>query len=127
MGLSTLPQFAEGLISAGLPGSTPAVAVQDGTTSTQRVVDAELANLAAAVESAGLKSPTLIIIGRVIALLRRGEAAQASAAADAPDQARTSAQLIEELTAAAVDGSRATGAAPAETLSSVEQLLRLMR
>lgn len=127
MGLSTLPQFADGLMSAGLPGTTPAVAVQDGTTSTQRVVDASLGNLAAAVESAGLKSPTLIIIGKVIALLKRGEEAEASTAADAADEARMSTQLIEELTAAAVDGRRITDAAPAEMLSSVEKLLRLMR
>ena len=36
MGLSTLPDFVTGLVSAGLDPDTPAVAVQDGTTSTQR-------------------------------------------------------------------------------------------
>lgn len=132
MGLSTLPQFAEGLMSAGLPGSTPAVAVQDGTTSTQRVVDASLGELASAVESAGLKSPTLIIIGKVISLLQRGRAAEGGSAIDAPEQARVSTKLIEELTAAAVEGGAGAGRgsevapATAEAILSVEKLLRLM-
>ena len=46
MGLSTLPQFADGLLQAGLDASTPAVAVQDGTTATQRVVAAPLGGTA---------------------------------------------------------------------------------
>ncbi|EOD12451.1 uroporphyrin-III C-methyltransferase [Emiliania huxleyi CCMP1516] len=65
MGLSTLPQFADGLLQAGLDASTPAVAVQDGTTATQRVVAAPLGGLATAVEEASLASPTLVVIGRV--------------------------------------------------------------
>ena len=50
---------------AGLAASTPAIAVQDGTTATQRVVAAPLAELASAVACAELRSPTLILIGHV--------------------------------------------------------------
>lgn len=38
MGLSTLPALAQKLVSHGLPPSTPAVAVERGTTPQQRMV-----------------------------------------------------------------------------------------
>jgi len=69
MGLSTLDEFACGLIDAGLSEQTPAVAVQDGTTATQRVVRAELGSLASRVEQAGLRSPTLVVLGGVVSLM----------------------------------------------------------
>jgi len=69
MGLSTLPELTAGLVEAGLSPDTPAVAVQDGTTHTQRVVAAPISSLAAEVEQAGLRSPTLVLIGSVISLL----------------------------------------------------------
>ena len=40
MGLSTLGELTQGLLDAGMPADMPAVAVQDGTTPTQRVVQA---------------------------------------------------------------------------------------
>uniref|UniRef100_A0A7S0J265 uroporphyrinogen-III C-methyltransferase n=1 Tax=Calcidiscus leptoporus TaxID=127549 RepID=A0A7S0J265_9EUKA len=73
MGLSTLRELAGGLIEAGLSADTPAVAVQDGTTYTQRVVAAPLACLAEEVEQAGLRSPTLVLIGSVVSLLQQKE------------------------------------------------------
>ncbi len=69
MGLSTLPELTAGLLAAGLGQQTPAVAVQDGTTATQRVVAAPIGELAAAVEAAELRSPTLVIIGSVVSLI----------------------------------------------------------
>ena len=80
MGLATLPDLAAGLIEAGLPADTPAVAVQDGTTVTQRVVNANLEELPEAVGAAELRSPTLVLIGAVVSLLD-GEAALAAARA----------------------------------------------
>uniref|UniRef100_A0A7S2IFK0 uroporphyrinogen-III C-methyltransferase n=1 Tax=Haptolina brevifila TaxID=156173 RepID=A0A7S2IFK0_9EUKA len=68
MGLSTLPALSAGLVDAGLTPSTPAIAVQDGTTITQRVVAAPLGELAEAVEAAQLRSPTLVLIGAVVSL-----------------------------------------------------------
>lgn len=68
MGLSTLPRLAPQLIRHGLPPDTPAAAVERGTTPQQRVVFADLADLANEVEVARLVSPALIIIGRVVAL-----------------------------------------------------------
>ncbi|WOL14501.1 hypothetical protein Cni_G23281 [Canna indica] len=68
MGLSTLSALALKLIQHGLPSNTPAVAVERGTTPQQRTVFAKLNNLADEVRLAELVSPTLIIIGKVVAL-----------------------------------------------------------
>ncbi|CAM0881853.1 unnamed protein product [Alopecurus aequalis] len=68
MGLSTLPSLAPKLMKHGLPPNTPAVAVERGTTPQQRMVFAMLKDLVNEVHSADLVSPTLIIIGKVVAL-----------------------------------------------------------
>ncbi|XP_031255958.1 uncharacterized protein LOC116113938 [Pistacia vera] len=68
MGLSTLPSLALKLMHHGLPSNTPAVAIERGTTPQQRVVFAELKDLAHEITSAELLSPTLIIIGNVVSL-----------------------------------------------------------
>uniref|UniRef100_A0A2P2MXZ8 Tetrapyrrole methylase domain-containing protein n=1 Tax=Rhizophora mucronata TaxID=61149 RepID=A0A2P2MXZ8_RHIMU len=68
MGLSTLPSLALKLMNHGLAASTPAAAVERGTTLQQRVVFAELKDLADKVALAKLVSPTLIIIGKVVQL-----------------------------------------------------------
>lgn len=68
MGLSTLPSLALKLIHHGLPPDTPATAVERGTTPQQRMVFAELKDLGDKIRTAELVSPTLIIIGKVVAL-----------------------------------------------------------
>ena len=68
MGLAGLPQLARQLVAHGLPPSTPAAVVQDGTLPTQRVVRATLAALPQAVAAVGLKPPTLVIVGDVVSL-----------------------------------------------------------
>ncbi|KAG2599330.1 S-adenosyl-L-methionine-dependent uroporphyrinogen III methyltransferase, chloroplastic-like [Panicum virgatum] len=68
MGLSTLPSLAPKLMKHGLPPDTPAVAVERGTTPQQRMVFSLLKDLVDEVKSADLVSPTLIIIGKVVAL-----------------------------------------------------------
>ena len=52
----------------GAPAGLPAAVVEQGTTAEQRVVTGTLADLAARVAEAGLKSPSLIIVGEVVAL-----------------------------------------------------------
>ena len=93
MGLSTLPELSAGLIDAGLPPDTPALAVQDGTTITQRVVTAPLEELSHRVADAELRSPTLVYIGAVVSLLNTDPAA-AAAAADAPQVTWDAAELL---------------------------------
>ncbi|CAO2833885.1 unnamed protein product [Amaranthus hypochondriacus] len=68
MGLATLPSLAQKLMQHGLPTNTPAVAVERGTTAQQRTVFAKLEDLADKIKFTGLVSPTLIIIGKVVAL-----------------------------------------------------------
>ncbi|CAK9193589.1 unnamed protein product [Sphagnum jensenii] len=68
MGLATLAGLASKLIANGLPPDTPAVAIERGTTPQQRLVFAPLSELPDKVAVAQLVSPTLIMIGRVVAL-----------------------------------------------------------
>lgn len=99
MGLGTLPDLAAGLVAAGLPADTPAVAVQDGTTPTQRVVASRLDELPQAVEAERLRSPTLVVIGQVVSMLDHDEAAIAAhAAATAAAQEGTAWRATDLLT-----------------------------
>lgn len=68
MGLHGLPVLCQELIAHGLPGMTPAAIVQQGTTSRQRILIGDLTTLPALAEKAGLKPPTLIIVGEVVKL-----------------------------------------------------------
>ncbi|KAI9116588.1 hypothetical protein K1719_012755 [Acacia pycnantha] len=68
MGLSTLPALAKKLMDHGLSPQTPAAAIERGTTPQQRSVFSELKDLAEEISLAQLVSPTLIIIGKVVAL-----------------------------------------------------------
>lgn len=68
MGLSTLNNTSKQLIHKGLDPKTPCAAIERGTTPDQRVVWATLDNLAEEVEGAQLKSPTLIVIGKVVSV-----------------------------------------------------------
>ncbi|MBP8006849.1 MAG: uroporphyrinogen-III C-methyltransferase [Burkholderiales bacterium] len=81
MGLAGLPELARQLVAHGLPPSTPAAVVQDGTLPTQRVVRATLAALPQAVAAVGLKPPTLVIVGDVVSLAETLSAVAPSAEA----------------------------------------------
>jgi uroporphyrin-III C-methyltransferase/precorrin-2 dehydrogenase/sirohydrochlorin ferrochelatase len=71
MGLLGLPVLCRELVAHGLPASTPAAVVQQGTTAEQRVVTGTLDNLAARAAAEKLKPPTLIIVGEVVRLHER--------------------------------------------------------
>jgi uroporphyrin-III C-methyltransferase/precorrin-2 dehydrogenase/sirohydrochlorin ferrochelatase len=84
MGLLGLPILCGKLVEHGLPASTPAAVVQQGTTRTQRVATGTLATLPGIVADAGFHAPTLIIIGGVVRLHERlGWFAPAGPSADA--------------------------------------------
>ena len=68
MGLTHLEDIAKKLIKNGLPKNTPAVAIQEGTTKNQRACFSTLENIYKDASAEELKPPTLIIIGRVVAL-----------------------------------------------------------
>jgi uroporphyrin-III C-methyltransferase/precorrin-2 dehydrogenase/sirohydrochlorin ferrochelatase len=71
MGLLALPALCRELVAHGLPAETPAAIVQQGTTSTQRVVTGTLATLPDRAAAAMLQAPTLIIVGDVVRLRDR--------------------------------------------------------
>lgn len=68
MGLTALEQVTDGLLRAGMPGDLPAAVVENGARGTQRKVVSTVERLAAEVRAAGLRSPALIVVGRVCAL-----------------------------------------------------------
>lgn len=68
MGLANLGVITQKLIEHGLPASTSAAAIQQGTTQQQRVMIATLETLACKVQEAAFEAPTLVIIGRVVSL-----------------------------------------------------------
>ncbi len=68
MGLLGLPKLCEQLITHGLPESTPAAIVQQGTTLTQKIVTGTLRTLPELATEAQLTPPTLIIVGEVVKL-----------------------------------------------------------
>jgi len=68
MGLHGLSHLCEQLIAHGLPTDWPAAIVQQGTTPNQRTVTGTLATLPDLATAAGLKAPTLIIVGEVVRL-----------------------------------------------------------
>jgi uroporphyrin-III C-methyltransferase/precorrin-2 dehydrogenase/sirohydrochlorin ferrochelatase len=68
MGLPGLEMLCAELIAHGLPDSTPAAIVQQGTTQNQRVITGTLATLPTSVQRENLHAPTLIIVGGVVTL-----------------------------------------------------------
>ena len=71
MGLEGLPTLCSELVAHGLPATTPAAIVQQGTTARQRIVTATLATLPKEAKAAMLQPPTLIIVGSVVQLRRK--------------------------------------------------------
>jgi uroporphyrin-III C-methyltransferase/precorrin-2 dehydrogenase/sirohydrochlorin ferrochelatase len=71
MGLGGLMEICRQLARHGLPATTPAAAVQAGTTRDQRVVTGTLSTLPDLVAAVGLASPVLLIVGEVVKLHRR--------------------------------------------------------
>ena len=66
MGLTNVEKISRELIFAGLPGYTPAAAIEKGTTPEQRTVITTLAELPDCVRSENLQAPTLLVIGEVV-------------------------------------------------------------
>jgi uroporphyrinogen III methyltransferase/synthase len=67
MGVRRLPANAAALIAGGRSPDEPAAAIEQGTTSGQRVVTADLATIAEAAKEAGIRAPALIVVGAVAA------------------------------------------------------------
>ena len=68
MGVSTLPIISRELIAHGLPSTTPAMTVQEGTMPGQRSVVATLGELPARAAEAGIRPPAITVVGEVASL-----------------------------------------------------------
>ncbi|HTV03547.1 MAG TPA: uroporphyrinogen-III C-methyltransferase [Luteitalea sp.] len=68
MALANLEGLATAVQAAGRPASTPAAAIESGTTSGQRSVVSTIGELADDVGVAGLRAPVLVVVGEVVRL-----------------------------------------------------------
>lgn len=68
MGTRTLPELAARLLAAGMAPDMPALAIENASLPDERRIAGTLADIAPAVATAGLEGPTLVLIGRVLAL-----------------------------------------------------------
>ncbi len=68
MGVKNLPLIIEKLTQNGLDISTPAAVIQNGCQPSQRSVSGTLADIALRVKEAGIKPPSIIIVGKVVSL-----------------------------------------------------------
>ena len=71
MGVKALPRIAEALIASGRAGSEPAAVVERGTLPGQRTVTSTLEGIAAAAQEAGIRPPSVTVIGPVAARRER--------------------------------------------------------
>ncbi|PLR35014.1 uroporphyrinogen-III C-methyltransferase [Chimaeribacter californicus] len=69
MGLAQAPAIQQQLMAHGMAGTMPVALVENGTSVKQRVVSGELCHLASLAQQ--VSSPSLIIVGRVVALRER--------------------------------------------------------
>lgn len=69
MGLANFGTISKNLIKAGLDPETPAVAIENATTKSERLCVATLATLKAEVTRHEFHPPTLIIVGRVVQMI----------------------------------------------------------
>ena len=68
MGLHHLEEICDGLMQGGKEGKTPAAVISKGTTPQQKIVRAELDQLAVKVREAKLEAPSVIVIGETAEL-----------------------------------------------------------
>lgn len=90
VGVATLPEFAAGLVAAGLDPSMPAALIEDGGTGAARRLDGTLGSLPARAQGWASGRPALVLVGEVVALARalpagvdQGRSKRTAIAADA--------------------------------------------
>ena len=71
MSVSSLPRICRGLLDAGMAPDMPAAVVERGTLPRQRKLVSTLERLPLEAEKAGVKSPAIIVVGKVCSLSNR--------------------------------------------------------
>jgi uroporphyrinogen III methyltransferase/synthase len=69
MGIRNLRRITRDLVRHGLPSETPVAVIRRGTTESQETVNGTLADIAD--KAAGIKSPAVIVVGKVVDLRAR--------------------------------------------------------
>jgi uroporphyrin-III C-methyltransferase len=80
MGVARAAAIVSGLLEGGFEGTTPAAVIQSGTLPTQRSVVTTLADLPSAISRHDIGSPAVIVVGDVVRLARKEQAALAQVA-----------------------------------------------
>lgn len=83
MGVANIGQIAMGLMTEGLPAGTPVMAISKATSAEERRMVSTLGSIAQDAREAGLKPPTLFIIGQVVSLYSEQPVAELVAQAKA--------------------------------------------
>ncbi len=71
MGMGRLKQIVDDLVGAGMSKDTDVAIIQDGTTKTQKVLLGNLGNILDKVKNSDIKSPAIIVIGKVAGLAEK--------------------------------------------------------
>ena len=71
MGISNMERITKGLIEGGMPEEMPAAVLERGTTAHQRRVVSTLKDLYKDSNEAGIKTPAIIVVGKVCSLADR--------------------------------------------------------
>ena len=71
MGVTSLPKICKGLLDAGMAPDIPAAVIEKGTCPGQRKLISTLEKLPSEAEKAGVKSPAIIVVGKVCSLSNR--------------------------------------------------------
>ena len=82
MGVARAPAIRAGLLDGGMPADMPVAVVQDATLPSARAIRSSLGNFPEALAAAGLGSPAIIVIGRVVDLAMALPQAVSATAAD---------------------------------------------
>ena len=68
MSISSMEMILNGLMNAGMPSEMPAAVLERGTTARQRRVTATVGTLKEKADRAGIRTPAIILVGKVCAL-----------------------------------------------------------
>jgi uroporphyrin-III C-methyltransferase/precorrin-2 dehydrogenase/sirohydrochlorin ferrochelatase len=68
MAVERIGAIAAALVAGGRSPETPVAVIQEGTTAAQRVVRATLATIAETVAAEGIRPPSIVVVGDVVAL-----------------------------------------------------------
>ena len=68
MSISSMEMILDGLMNAGMPSEMPAAVLERGTTARQRRVTATVGTLKEEADRAGIRTPAIILVGKVCAL-----------------------------------------------------------